>query len=171
MRSSVRSSTTLAVALAALSTAACSPSSTPTPDSAAQRDTAPNRARAAPDSIATIDGVRVRLTTSAWRDFMPSPQGAAGSELMVNLQLASNDSTPFPAGLTIDSVWVLSDGDTWATSPTRESRPEIPNGIDLMLRGGPRWDPGRQLDVRARVRPRAGAPVVLGSRTRIQRVS
>jgi hypothetical protein len=109
------------------------------------------------DSVASIGGRFLGLRIYAWRDFAPHPGGSAsGSNLMVNLQLKSLDAAPLPAGLAVDSAWVRSIEGLWATSPTDESRPDFPNGLDLMLRGGPKWKTGQNLDVLVRVRLPSG---------------
>jgi hypothetical protein len=64
---------------------------------------------------------------------------SSGSALMVNLQIQALDELPLPPGLTVDSAWVRSAGGQWSTAPSRESRPELAHGLDLILRGGPKW--------------------------------
>lgn len=108
------------------------------------------------DSVATIDGHRLELRAVPWRDFMPSPVRRGGSDLMVNLILTSADTLPFPTGLRVDSAWVRSGDQVWATTPTAEPRPDAPRGLDLMLRGGPRWETGTPIEVLIRIRPRSG---------------
>jgi hypothetical protein len=108
------------------------------------------------ESVVTIEGRHLRLRAIPWRDFMPSLVRADGSDLMVNLLLTSGDSLPFPAGVRVDSAWVRSGERVWSTTPTDEPRPDAPNGLDLMLRGGPRWEAGTQVDVLIRLRLPSG---------------
>jgi hypothetical protein len=109
------------------------------------------------DSVAVVGERKVRLRTSAWRDFMPRPGGATrGSDLMVNLQIQALDNQSIPQGLAVDSAWVRSAEGQWNTAPSREPRPELANELDLMLRGGPRWPPGQAIDVLARLRLPSG---------------
>lgn len=109
------------------------------------------------DSVASVGGRPVGLRIYAWLDFAPRPGGSGeGSDLMVNLQLRSLDAAPPPAGLVVDSAWVRSTEGLWATAPDDESRPDFPNGLDLMLRGGPKWKPGQDLDVLVRLRLPSG---------------
>lgn len=108
------------------------------------------------DSVATIDGHRIAFRAVPWRDFMPSPVRRGGSTLMVNLLLISADTLPFPEGLRVDSAWVRSGDQVWATAPSTEPRPDAPQGLDLMLRGGPRWETGTPIDVLIRIRSRSG---------------
>jgi hypothetical protein len=105
------------------------------------------------DSVAVIGERRVGLRTSAWRDFMPRPGNVpAGSDLMVNLQIQALDDRSLPPGLAVDSAWVRSAEGEWSTAPSREPRPELANGLDLMLRRGPRWAPNQAIDVLVRLR-------------------
>ena len=109
------------------------------------------------DSVVSVGGRRIGLQIYAWRDFAPQPGGSEqGSYLMVNLQIRSLDDAPPPAGLAVDSAWVRSTEGLWATAPTDEPRPDFPNGLDLMLRGGPKWKIGQNLDVLVRVRVASG---------------
>jgi hypothetical protein len=88
------------------------------------------------DSIVAIGRGQIGLKGYAWRDFMPRPGGKPpGSDLMVNLQIHSLDGRPLPTGLSVDSAWVRSSEGLWQVAPNPEPRPELPNGLDLMLRG------------------------------------
>ncbi|HJR16669.1 MAG TPA: hypothetical protein VJ808_07430 [Gemmatimonadales bacterium] len=117
------------------------------------------------DSIVTVGPARIGLRVSAWRDFMPQPEGAqAGSPLMVNLQIMSLDSLPMPTELRVDSAWVRSEDELWSSAPSPEPRPNLPNGLDLILRGGPKWPTHQTIDVLVRLRPAAGAAYYLRAR-------
>jgi len=110
------------------------------------------------DSTVTVEGRRLALRVQAWRDFMPRVGGAQpGSDLMVSLQVVTLESSPLPPGLVVDSAWVRSPQGLWRTSPSREERPELENGLDLMLRGGPRWSTDQTIDVLVRLRLATGA--------------
>jgi hypothetical protein len=105
------------------------------------------------DSIVAIGRGQIGLKGYAWRDFMPRPGGKPpGSDLMVNLQIHSLDGRPLPTGLSVDSAWVRSSEGLWQVAP----RPESPNGLDLMLRGGPKLATNRTVDVLVRLRLPAG---------------
>lgn len=117
------------------------------------------------DSIVAIGSGRIRLTTSAWRDFMPRVGGdQRGSDLMVNLQVQGLDGVPLPTGLAVDSAWVRSTEGLWSSAPSPEPRPDLPNGLDLMLRGGPKWDTGQEVDVLVRLRRSGGGVHYLQTR-------
>lgn len=116
------------------------------------------------DSTVVIGGRPIGLRTVAWRDFMPRVGGQPGSDLMVNLLIASRDSAPLPAGLLVDSAWVRSRAGLWRASPSQEERPVLSNGMDLMLRGGPKWATDQAIDVLVRLRLPTGAVFYLGTR-------
>ena len=115
------------------------------------------------DSIVVVEGRRLSLRVSAWRDFMPRPGGAqAGSDLMINLQVFTLDSAPLPVGLRVDSAWARSKEGVWRAAPSEEPRPDLPNGLDLMLRGGPEWATDQRIDVLIRLRLPSGTTSYLG---------
>ena len=123
------------------------------------------------DSVVSVGDRHVGLRIYAWRDFQP-PRGGGGSDLRVNLQITSLDAAPLPAGLRVDSAWVRSAEGLWATAPTKESRPDLENGLDLMLRGGPKWKTGQDLDVLLRLRlPTGKARYVLARRQPLNETS
>lgn len=122
------------------------------------------------DSVLSIEGKRAGIRVSAWRDFMPQVGGdGTGSPLMVSVQVMSVNSTPLPPGLTVDSAWVRSASDVWATAPSDEPRPEVANGMDLMLRGGPKWPTEQLIDVLVRVRLGSGEYYLLAKQQPIGR--
>lgn len=117
------------------------------------------------DSIAVVEGRRLSFRVSAWRDFMPRPGGAQpGSDLMINLQVFTLDSAPMPIGLHVDSAWARSREGVWRAAPGEEPRPDLRNGLDLMLRGGPKWATDQRIDVLIRLRVPSGATSYLGVR-------
>jgi hypothetical protein len=105
------------------------------------------------DSVALVGEGKVGLRTYAWRDFMPRPGGeTSGSGLMVNLQIRALDDRSLPRGLAVDSAWIRCAEGHWSTAPSHEPRPELANGLDLMLRGGPVWKTNQTIDVLVRLR-------------------
>ncbi len=119
------------------------------------------------DSVAAVGERTLVLRAHAWRDFMPRPDTVrAGSDLMVNLQIHSVEGQSRPPGLTVDSAWVRCGDGEWSTAPTREPRPELADGLDLMLRGGPQWSTGQAIDVLVRLRLPAGEVRYLQARRR-----
>jgi hypothetical protein len=109
------------------------------------------------ESVAVVAERRISLRAVAWRDFMPRPGGmASGSDLMVNLQIQALGDLSLPPGLTVDSAWVRCAEGQWSAAPSREPRPELANGLDLILRGGPRWSTDQAIDVLVRLRLPSG---------------
>ena len=111
-----------------------------------------DQAWAQADSVLVLGSQRVRLRTFAWRDFMPPRSLQGGSDLMVNLQIQSIEDRPLPPSLHVDSVWVRSSEGYWITAPHLEPRPALPNELDLVLRGGPKWVTSQPVDVLVRLR-------------------
>lgn len=111
------------------------------------------------DSIVAVGGSRIGLRVVAWRDFMPriGPDRSDGSPLMVSVQIVSLEPKPLPDGLTADSVWVRSPEGVWGTAPSSEPRPGLPNGMELILRGGPRWKTDQRIDVLVRLHTADGS--------------
>jgi hypothetical protein len=111
--------------------------------------------RKAPTEI-VIDGQRITLTTSMWRDFMPSmPPVKNGHPLTAVL------SVPSPAR--IESAWFIRGRDVWKpplqeqdlNDPTKPNLPGSPV-FRAVARGGPKWGPGTNVDVVVRVKDRRG---------------
>ncbi|MGH7658180.1 MAG: hypothetical protein ACREL6_08085, partial [Gemmatimonadales bacterium] len=99
------------------------------------------------------------------RDFMPTiGDTPPGSDLMVNLVITSPDSVALPEGILVDSAWVRSNEGFWSTTPSDEPRPDTPYGMDLMLRGGPKWSTDHTLDVLVRIRMPDGTTHYLQAR-------
>lgn len=111
------------------------------------------------DSTVSLGGARIGLRIVAWRDFMPriGPDRSGGRPLIVSLQVVSLDQSPLPDGLTVDSAWVRSPEGTWETAPSSEARPGLSNGLEFILRGGPKWRTDRPIDVLVRLRAADGA--------------
>jgi hypothetical protein len=76
---------------------------------------------------------------------------------MVSVQIVSLEPKPLPDGLTADSVWVRSPEGVWETAPSSEPRPGLPNGMELILRGGPRWNTDQRIDVLVRLHTADGS--------------
>lgn len=96
--------------------------------------------RASPTST-SLDGVRIELQVSLNRDFMPiAPPD--GQPLVASVQL------PQPANaFSVDDVWVLFGSEMWRATPER-----IAGTTTWVARNGPKWGPGVNVDVVARVR-------------------
>jgi len=109
--------------------------------------------------FAVIDTYRFTVSAYAARDFMPGQgQSPDGSPLMVNLTVIAADSANVPAGITVDSAWVVSDGRVWGSDAREEvARLHGADRISVMMRGGPKWGPNSPIDVVVRLHNAAGA--------------
>jgi hypothetical protein len=101
-----------------------------------------------------------------WRDFMPvSPPG--GRPLIASLMLTSEDGNAFPRSIDADHIWAFNGDQTWDASSVELRRaPEAgtpSNGMEIVAREGPKWDPGTRVDVVLRVRS-GGVEYLIGLR-------
>ncbi len=100
----------------------------------------------------TINGHSYKLQTVLWRDFQPvSPPN--GKPLIGLAWLSETDSLTIPSNVTMDYLWVVNGGQTWATNFSDEERPSQPDyRLEEIAREGPKWGPGITVAVVARVR-------------------
>jgi hypothetical protein len=95
--------------------------------------------RRSPEAV-VIDGRTVVLEVDELRrDYL-----TARNPLMVRIRLLTEESSPFPAGVAIDRLWVINDTLVWQSSPvadpaTRDDPP--PWAIEAYFTGGPQWGP------------------------------
>lgn len=122
--------------------------------------------RQAPTQSAPLAGFSYRLETYLWRDFMPGPDtGPDGKPLIAVARVTVVDDTAaFPAGVTVDRMWIVNGNEVWQTVP-REEQPRGSSGkvetIEVVGREGPRWGPGITVDVIVRLRGPGGATTLL----------
>jgi hypothetical protein len=80
-----------------------------------------------------------------------------GKPLMLALRIQTIDGTPIPSTLTADSAWVYNGGAVWATAVVERSPREAGGAFfEVAAGGGPKWEPGIQVDVVVSVRDAAG---------------
>lgn len=106
---------------------------------------------AAPESV-EFAGRSYRLEAELWRDFQPvAPPD--GQPLIAVVRVVAEDGQPLPEELVITRAWVRYRDELW--SPPE---PDEPPGPMLHLADGPKWGPGVNVEVVARVRlgPEAG---------------
>ena len=109
--------------------------------------------RAVPTST-QVGGRDLVLRTELWRDFMPiAPPD--GRPLVALIRVTAADGGALPAGLGIDSFWVIHGRELW------QARPEPGAGSDdrtleVVARDGPKWGPGVNVDVVVRIVDAAG---------------
>lgn len=122
--------------------------------------------RQAPTRSAPLAGFTCSLETYLYRDFMPGPDvGANGRPMIAVARVTVDDDTAtFPAGVTVDRMWIVNGNEVWETMP-REEQPRGSSGkaetIEVVGRDGPRWGPGITVDVVVRLRGPGGATTLL----------
>lgn len=126
-------------------------------------DPAPPDLSAAPSSV-TINGKTLTLSASLGRDFMPiSPPD--GKPLAGVLTVRTADGSAVSADVRADMVWVVHGADTWSVVPREErSRSETAPGYEVVVREGPKWGPGVDVDVIVRLTASNGATYLLSVR-------
>lgn len=101
------------------------------------------------------------FATLLWRDFMPiSPPG--GKPLIGSIGVGVEDGRAFPEVVSVDRVWVYGP-EVWESAPTeirREAGNAATGRIEVVVRDGPKWDPGRKVDIVVRLRSGASAHYV-----------
>ena len=114
------------------------------------RTLTPLELRAAPSTI-DAGGVRLTLSASLWRDFMP-PSPPDGRPLTAIARIQTVDRAPVPATLRATDVWVVRGSDVWRAA-FREERPRSDTAPDyeVVARDGPKWGPEVTVDVVLRV--------------------
>lgn len=116
----------------------------------------------APEQI-SVSGRSLTLETLVWRDFMPGGP-AGGSDLMAVALITAQDHQPYPTGLDADKIWVIYGDEVWEADFTEESGP--PDQVRLYqlekkAYGGPKWEPGIEVEVVVRLAPVVGARQLL----------
>lgn len=102
--------------------------------------------RSAPTSL-NLDGRRIVLVTSLWRDFMPiSPPD--GKPLIAVARVKADDGSPLPGSVRATDLWVVFNEALWHTAPKEErTRSETAPDYEVVARAGPNWGPGVTVDV------------------------
>ena len=99
----------------------------------------------APERV-EIDGREYTLTANAWRDFQPvAPPD--GQPLITMVKVVAVDGMAVPVDLSVDRVWVLNGKEQWSASPEPGTI-----GLETAVRNGPKWGPGIEVDVVARLK-------------------
>lgn len=102
--------------------------------------------------LVTINGRAFRIGPAdavLWRDFMPiTPPG--GQPLAASIRVMAIDGGSFPQDITVDQIWVHGPS-VWETAPAEVRRSPAgdtpPSKIEAFANGGPKWDPGIEVDV------------------------
>lgn len=101
----------------------------------------------------SIDGSKIWLSTSLWRDFMPiSPPD--GKPLAAIIFITTADSSQFPSAVSSDAVWIVNENQVWKSWFTYGLVPpdlQKPYNIVEFASNGPKWGPGIYVTVIVRV--------------------
>jgi hypothetical protein len=102
----------------------------------------------------TPDDPTLHLSAVLWRDFMPiSPPG--GKPLMAALTLESVEGA-LPAGLHVSAMTFLSGQERWSAEKWEVKRAGE-NGMRIVVREGPKWDVGAEVEVILQLKDAQGA--------------
>lgn len=89
----------------------------------------------------TAEGRDLTLAAELWRDFMPiSPPG--GRPLAAALRISTADGSPVPAGIKVETSWVIHEGEVWSATVEQRPRGETEPFYEVVARNGPKWGPG-----------------------------
>jgi hypothetical protein len=124
----------------------CAQSGPTAPDSAS-----PSTLTTAPTSL-VVDGKMLTLGASLWRDFQPiSPPD--GKPMIAALQVQTGDGSAVPTTVIADTVWLVHGTEVWSGVPREErSRRDTAPIYELIVRDGPKWEPGTLADVVVQLR-------------------
>jgi hypothetical protein len=104
------------------------------------------------------------------RDFMPSDH-AGGSPLMASVKVTASDEKALPEGTDLKRLWVFLDGKVWKTKFADEDHSHATHIIQRMARGGPRWEPGGNIDAVTLVQIPGQRPLFLHVRVTLKATS
>jgi hypothetical protein len=116
--------------------------------------------RAAPTTV-TLSGETLRLMPYVYRDFQPvsPPDGRA---MIAILRVQTTGGSAFPTGVRVDAAWVVFGQEVWTASveETAGVQPGSPMG-EWVIRNGPKWGPGVNVDVIVELRTSTGSTSLL----------
>ncbi|NER31574.1 MAG: hypothetical protein F6J89_29145 [Symploca sp. SIO1C4] len=108
--------------------------------------------QSAPEQI-EVQNTKLTLETYLWRDFMPiSPPD--GKPLIAVIRIKAQDSMEFPTSIISDKLWIINGQEIWETEFTNEEQiasNSTPSLLEKVARGGPKWEPGVEVDVIIRI--------------------
>ena len=110
----------------------------------------PSDLRSAPTAI-VVGGKTLALRASLSRDFMPiSPPD--GKPLIAAIRIHATDGSDVPSSIRANSVWVVFNDAVWTATATEERfGTDIAPFYEVVVRDGPKWGPGVNVDVVVRV--------------------
>jgi hypothetical protein len=116
--------------------------------------------RAAPTTV-TLSGETLRLVPYVYRDFQPvsPPDGRA---MIALLHVQTTSGSAFPMGVRVDSAWVVFGQEVWTASVEEGAGVQLggPMG-EWVIRNGPKWGPGVNVDVIVGLRTSIGSTSLL----------
>ena len=116
--------------------------------------------RAAPTTV-TLSGETLRLVPYVYRDFQPvsPPDGRA---MIAVLHVQATGGSAFPTGVRVESAWVVFGQEVWTASVEEGAgvQPGSPMG-EWVIRNGPKWGPGVNVDVIVALRTSTGSTSLL----------
>lgn len=95
------------------------------------------------------------LESHLWRNFQPST-GALDSSLTAKLRVRTADRRPLPRGTRVERARVTAGGRSWTVAVRPEDVTLDDGALELIVRGGPAWPVGTQVDVLVVVRDANG---------------
>ena len=91
------------------------------------------------------------LSARLWRDFQPiSPPD--GKPLILVVDIIESNSKNIPATVVADSFWVINGDQIWSGILSTEEHSAAPlNTRRIIIRDGPKWEPGNYVDLVVRL--------------------
>ncbi|HEU4334548.1 MAG TPA: hypothetical protein VFT32_08660 [Candidatus Eisenbacteria bacterium] len=94
-----------------------------------------------------FDGITYEVEVELWRDFMP-PSEPDGRPMAAFALVTAVGALDWPAEITTLYVYVVKDGEVWASKMERDASGARPANQRLYVaRDGPKWGPGITVDV------------------------
>jgi hypothetical protein len=106
----------------------------------------------------TLAGKTLTLTSSPYRDFMPST--SSDTSLRLILTIKTGDGSNVPSGLTVDAVWALNESNSWSAW-TLSPQPGFEPNYVVSATKGPMWDVGTSVTAVIRLKDASGKTVLL----------
>jgi hypothetical protein len=114
---------------------------------------APPEVRNAPEQL-SIGGATVRVETYLWRDFQPiAPPDGRGLIAVLRIKDVSGSAVPT---LHADSVWIINGDVAWVAAVVQEQPQTDTSHFEVVVREGPKWGPGIDVDVVLLLRDASG---------------
>jgi hypothetical protein len=124
-----------------------------------------------PAEAIQIEGVRLVLEASLWRDLMPGPPPQT-RPLFAQVTIEPVDDSNLPVSVSVDSLWVIHESGAWATPFEDVEPPPSINRSTALWKlattdAEPHLMPGVRVDVVVRVRSHESSPQYLISRGQV----